>query len=74
MDGVPKSFQLKGFVAQLRLAYPDPMNIPDPGPLTAIEPARDRAERAVIYVFQVEADGRDFRVEVDGDRVRFLQE
>ena len=74
MDGVPNSFQLKGFVTQHRLAYPDPMNLPDPGPPTTIERDRDRVERAVVYVFQVEADGRDFRVEVDGHNVKFLQE
>jgi hypothetical protein len=74
MDGVPNSFQLKGFVTQNRLAYLHLKNLPDPGLLTTIEPDRDRVERAVVYVFQVEADGRDFRVEVDRHNVRFLQE
>ena len=74
MDGVPSSFQLKGFVTQHRLAYGDPMNLPDPGPPTTIERDRDRVERAVVYIFQVEADGRDFRVEIDGHNVKFLQE
>ena len=75
MDGVPNSFQLKGFVTQHRLHPPNPSrDLPDPGSLTTIEPDRDRVERAVVYVFQVVADGRDFRVRVDGHNVRFLQE
>jgi hypothetical protein len=75
MDGVPKSFQLQGFIVQHRLRYGDPRNVPDPGPLTTIESAsQERVERASIYVFQVAADGRDFRARVDGRNVEFLQE
>ena len=74
MGGVPKSYKLNGFVVQHRLAYPDPRNLPDPGILTTISPAPDRVQRAMVYVFQVVADSRDFRVEVDGHRVKFLQE
>jgi hypothetical protein len=77
MDGVPKSFQLQGFVVQHRLRYGDPWNLPDPGPLTTIEPAPapiERVERANVYVFQVLADGREFRVRVNGHNVEFLQE
>jgi hypothetical protein len=72
IGGAPNSFQLRGFVTQHRLAYGDPMNLPDPGLLTNIEADRDRVERADVYVFQVEADCREFRVEVDGHRVKFL--
>ena len=74
MAGIPKTYQLKGFTIQHRLAFPDPFNLPDPGPLTTIEPAPQRVERATVYVFQVAADGRDFRVEVDGHNIKFLQE
>jgi hypothetical protein len=75
LDGVPNSHELKGFATQHRLRYPDPSkDLPDPGPLTTIEPDRDRVERAVVYVFQVKADGRDFRVTVDGHNVKFLQQ
>jgi hypothetical protein len=74
LDGIPNSYKLKGFATQHRLAYLHLKNLPDPGPLTAIEPDRDRVERAVVYVFQVEADGRDFRVTVDGHNVKFLQQ
>jgi hypothetical protein len=70
---VPASYQLKGFANQNRLAYPDPSNLPDLGELTIIEPAPDRVQRAIVYVFQIVADGQEFRVEVDGHEVRFLQ-
>ena len=77
MDGVPKSFQLQGFLVQHRLRFGDPWNIPDPGLLTTIEPApgpTERVERANVYVFQIVADGREFRGKVDGRKVEFLQE
>jgi hypothetical protein len=77
MDGVPKSFQLQGFIVQHRLRFGNPLNIPDPGRLTTIEPApgpMERVERANSYVFRVLADGRAFRVRVDGRNVEFLQE
>ena len=48
--------------------------LPDPGLFTTIEPDRDRVERAVVSVFQVVTDGRDFRVRVDGHNIKFLQE
>jgi len=48
--------------------------LPDPGLLTTIEPDRDRVEWAVVSVFQVVTDGRDFRVRVDGHNIKFLQE
>jgi hypothetical protein len=70
---VPASFQLKGFANQHRLAFPDPSNLPDLGELSTIDLPVDRVQRAVVYVFQILADGRDFRVEVDGHDVRFLQ-
>ena len=75
LGGVPKSHQLKGFMIQHRSRYSYPSNLPDPGPLTTIEeetPAR--VERAHVYVFQVVADGQNFRVAVDRDKVKFLQE
>jgi hypothetical protein len=74
LGSIPKSYQLKGFAIQHRLRYPDPSNLPDPGVVTTIAPAPDRVERAMVYVFQVVADGRNFRVAVDGDSVKFLQE
>jgi hypothetical protein len=77
LAGVPKSFQLQGFVVQHRLRFADPGNLPDTGRLTTIEPApgrMERVERASVYVFQVIADGREFRVRVDGHNVEFLQE
>jgi hypothetical protein len=75
MDGVPKTFRLTGFTIQNRLAFPNPMEIPDPGLLTVIDPIlRDRVQRAHIYVFQVVADGREFRVAVAGHNVTFLQD
>ena len=73
MGGVPKSFELKGFVIQNRLAYPDPSKLPpDPGPLETIEPPPERVQRAHIYIFDAIADGREFRVQVDGHKVNFL--
>jgi hypothetical protein len=75
MDGVPKTYQLAGFTIQNRLDFPNPMELPDPGPLTAIDPpSTGRVQRAQVYVSQVVADGREFRVAVDGAEVTFLQE
>jgi hypothetical protein len=79
--------QLGGIVAMAPICRPklfqrgefgagdDPcQRLPDPGLLTTIEPDRDRVEWAVVSVFQVVTDGRDFRVRVDGHNIKFLQE
>lgn len=60
MEGVPKTYQLKGFAIQHRLSYADPSNPPNPDPPATIEQAPERVERAMINVFQVVADGREF--------------
>lgn len=74
MDGIPNTYQLKGFTIQNWLAFPDASKLHDPGPLAAIDPPSDRVRSAQIYVFQVVTDQREFRVAVDGLKTVFLQE
>jgi hypothetical protein len=75
LDGVPNTFQLTGFTIQNRLAFPNPMELHDPGRLTEIDPPpRGRVQHAEVYIFQVIADKREFRVVVDGQDVMFLEE
>jgi hypothetical protein len=73
MGGLPKSYELRGFGIQHRLAFTDPLNPPDPSPPSTIEEAPERVERAMIYVFHVVADGRTFLASVDGHNVKFLK-
>ena len=73
MGGIPNSYRLNGFLIQYRRRQPDPWNFPDPGPITSIDPAPERVERQMVYVFQVTADGSNFRISVDGTKVTFLE-
>lgn len=68
----PKEFLLNGFKVQHRLAFPDPLNVPDPSTLTVIGPKPRRVEKAILYVFDVSVDSKRFRLRVDGHRVIFF--
>ena len=73
MGGVPRSFELKGFIVRDRLAYSDPsISPPDPGALATIEAPPEHVLHRHVYIFDVIADGREFRVQVDGHKANFL--
>jgi hypothetical protein len=74
LGGVPNTYRLVGFSIQHRLSFPDPSNPPDPNPPTSIAAAPERVQSAMIYVFRVVADTREFRLTVDGHNVRFFDE
>lgn len=74
LEGLPKSYQLLGFSIQHRLACPDPCNPPQPEAPTVIAGPPRRVDNAMIYVFNIVADRRQFLVTVDGSRATILTE
>jgi hypothetical protein len=73
LGGVPKTFQLKGFAIQYRNRFVDRWDAPKPEIPIIIAPQPERVEQQMIYVFYVEADGRDLLATVDGPNVKFIE-
>jgi hypothetical protein len=67
----PTSIHLIGYRQVTRW---DLMDGGDPGRVTTIDPPPKRVTALSVYVFQIDADGRHFRVFVDGHNARLVEE